>query len=266
MNAVALGLHHVGAFVRDLSVGAARWIKLGFTLSPEGRQRGKLPGRDEDSPWAIANRCAILRQGYLELVGVVAPQEYNPWTKSLDRFEGLHLCALRTLSADATYEALCARTDAFQPPIARERKVDVDGQERTMRFRNMFSRDQVCPEGRWIIIEHCTPEFLWQERYLDHRNGAQALEEVTLVGGEDVAMRVSAFTPASVTVSAPDEFRARYGWLPPSLPAFGAATVRFADREAAARLMEATGAAIRRAQHAWFVIPEDSNAFVMRLA
>ena len=262
---MAIVLDHVGVLVRDPGAGAARWNKLGFTLSPESRQRGKMPGRDDDSPWATANRCAIFRQGYLELIGVVDPQAYNPWTKFLDRFEGLHLCALRTLSADAAYAALSARTGAFQAPIARERKVDVDGRERTMRFRNMFSRDEVCPEGRWIVIEHCTPEFLWQERYLDHPNGAQALEEVTLVGGDDLALRVRAFAPSCVTVSAPDEFRARYGWLPPSLPAFGAATVRFADREAAARLMQANGAAIRRAQHAWFVMPEDSNGFVMRL-
>lgn len=119
---MALGLDHVGALVRDLSAGAARCYKLGFTLSPESRQRGKTPGRDDDSPWATANQCAILRQGYLELIGVVDLQEkYNPWTKFLDRFEGLHLCALRTLSADVTYDALAARTGAFQTPIARER-------------------------------------------------------------------------------------------------------------------------------------------------
>lgn len=135
-----------------------------------------------------------------------------------------------------------------------------------VRFRNMLSRDQVCPEGRWIVIEHCTPEFLWQERYLDHPNGALALEEVTLVGGEDLPMLVSVFAPSNVAVSAPDEFRARYGWIPPSLPAFGAATVRFADREAVARLMEANGAAVRRAQRTWFVIPDDGNGFVMKLA
>ena len=263
---MALTLDHAGVLVRDLSAGAARWIKLGFTPSPESRQRGKMPGRDDDSPWATANRCAIFRQGYLELVGIVDPQAYNPWTKFLDRFEGLHICALRTPSADAAYKALSARTDAFQAPVPRERTVDVDGRKRTMRFRNIFSRDQVCPEGRWIVIEHCTPELLWQERYLDHPNGAQALDEVTLVGGKDLAKRVSAFAPPGVTVVAPDEFRERYGWLPPSLPAFGAATVRFADREAAARLMQANGATVQRAQHAWYALPEDSNGFVMKLA
>jgi hypothetical protein len=265
VSAGGLTLDHAGAIVRDLRGGADRWIKLGFTLSPETRQRGKMLGRDDDSPWGTANRCAIFRQGYLEIIGVVDPRGYNPWTRFLDRFEGLHLCALRTLSADAAYSMLSARNKTFQPPISRERKIDIDGREESIRFRNIFSRDELCPEGRWIVIEHCTPELLWQDRYLEHANGAKALEEVTLVGSGDLIERITSFAPLTVTVSSPDEFLKLYGWLPPSLPAFGSVTVRFADREVAATLMEASGAKVRRMQQGWFVGPEDSGGFVLKL-
>jgi len=83
-------LDHLGAIVRNLAEGAARWEKLGFALSPTSRQGGKMPDRNEEGPWATANRCAILQKGYLELIGVVDETAYNPWTKFLARFEGLH--------------------------------------------------------------------------------------------------------------------------------------------------------------------------------
>src|SRR5690606_30530178 len=135
--------------------------------------RGKMLGRDDESPWGTANRCAIFRQGYLEVIGVVDPAAFNPWAAFLDRFEGVHICALRASSGDAAYAKLSSMGDGFRPPIDRERKIDVDGREETIRFRNIFSRDERFPEGRWIVIEHCTPELIWQERYLDHANGAQ---------------------------------------------------------------------------------------------
>src|SRR5690606_20420635 len=133
----------------------------------------------------------------------------------LDRFEGLHICALRASSGDAAYAKLSSMGDGFRPPIDRERKIDVDGREETIRFRNIFSRDELFPEGRWIVIEHCTPELIWQERYLDHANGAQALEAVTMVGGPELERRIRPFAPPDVTVVSPEAFVKRYGWKPP---------------------------------------------------
>ena len=175
-------LDHLGTIVSDLAAGAARWERLGFQLSPLSRQRGRMPGRDEDGPWATANRCAIFRHGYLELIGIVDAAAFNPWTKFLARFEGLHLLALRVPDADAAYAELSGRTATLNAPVQRERKLDVDGVEATMRFRNIFSRDESYPEGRYIVLEHQTPEYLWQPRYQAHPNGALALEAAPIIG------------------------------------------------------------------------------------
>src|SRR3954466_12478774 len=141
-------LDHLGAIVRDLATGAARWEKMGFTLSPTSRQSGRMPGRDEEGPWATANRCAIFRTGYLELIGVVDATCFNPWTRFITRFEGLHLLALRVPNADGAFATLSARTGTLNPPVQRARNLDVGGIEKTMRFRNIFSRDEAYPEGR----------------------------------------------------------------------------------------------------------------------
>ena len=47
------------------------------------------------------------------------------------------------------------------------------------------------PEGRIQLIRHLTPELLWQPQWLDHPNGATALEEIFVRGGMESAARLS---------------------------------------------------------------------------
>ncbi|MCW5605463.1 MAG: VOC family protein, partial [Burkholderiales bacterium] len=175
-----LDLDHIGCIVSALDAGAARWERLGYTLTPVSRQRGAVPGREGFHPWASANRCIILRNTYLELIGIVDPEAFNPWARFIAKGEGLHILALRCHDAESTYAALSARTDALLPPVPRERVLDVDGEPRTMRFRNIFSRDEAWPEARYLLIEHQTPDYVWQTRYQNHENGACDLVAVTL--------------------------------------------------------------------------------------
>ncbi len=259
-----LKLDHTGTIVRDLAAGAARWERLGFTLSPVSRQRGAVPGAEGMQPWASANRCAIFEQGYLELIGLVDAQAHNPWATFLDRFEGTHLLALRCDSADEAYAALSARAPFLAPPVARERTLDVDGVERTMRFRNLFSRDAQCPEGRYIVIEHQTPQYLWQPKYLSHENGAKALVDVTVVADDPAVTGRLEALGGIAGLTTPAAFAARFGWSPPA-PAFAAVTVSFADLDRAARLMETRGIALRRSSGDLWAAPADTNGFVLRM-
>jgi hypothetical protein len=279
-------LDHVGAIVHDLAAGASRWERLGFTLSPVSRQSGRMPDRSDDGPWATANRCAIFRHGYLELIGIVDAAAYNPWERFLARFEGLHILALRVPNADAAYADLAARTSTLNAPVQRARKLDVDGVEQTMRFRNIFSHDEAYPEGRYIVLEHQTPGYLWQPRYLDHPNGALALE-AALICAEDVAAQrarlekiigppVSAgadgvlrFSPAAggaIELHSSEGFEALFGWRPSALPCFAGVEVSFANREAAAGLMMDNGIPLERRGDEWFVGPAHTNGFILRLS
>lgn len=283
-----LSLDHAGAIVRDLAAGATRWEKLGFALSPVSRQRGRMPGRDEEGLWASANRCAIFRQGYLELIGLVDATCFNPWEIFLDRYEGLHLLALRVPDADAAYAGFAQRSEflrsSLNPPVQRARKLDVDGVERTMGFRNIFSKDQHYPEGRYIVIEHQTPEYLWQPRYQIHPNGAIALQAVLLCADDVPAQGarleallgkpgtasggVLSFAPTgggSIELHAADGFEARYGWAPPALPGLCGVEIRFEDRSRAARHMEDNGVRVHRNADEWFVSPADANGFILRV-
>ena len=174
--------------VRDLAAGARRWERLGFQLTPVSAQTGVNPQTGASEPWATANRCAVLKQGYLELIGIHRHGLPNPWSGLLARSEGAHILALRCDNADAVYPFIAARCDDFALPVQRRRMAPAGDREQEMRFRNIFSRDEYTPECRYIIIEHQTPEVLWQPPLMNHPNGAYALSQVTLCGKNDQAL------------------------------------------------------------------------------
>lgn len=222
-----VSLDHVGYIVRNLDAGAAIWERLGFLLSPVSPQMG-LNEAGEFEPWATANRCAVFETGYLELIGVHRPGLKNPWTQQLARFEGAHIAAFRVESADATYASMGEGAGWFAPPVQRRRDAPyfADGAwgQREMRFRNIFSHPDTVTEARYIIIEHQTPEVLWQPALLNHPNGARAFrhmrfvaaasdachERLRLLGLSNGGGLYTCRNGGQVECATPQDFQARY--------------------------------------------------------
>jgi hypothetical protein len=265
--ASGLGLDHVGIIARNLDAISGYWERLGFLLTPQSQQMGMAPGKQEPEPWATANRCIMLKHGYIELVGITQPVRYNPWMHFIERFEGMHILAMRCENGNAFYEELCNRVpNGFTPPIQRMRRISMNGSARELRFRNIFSHDDNYPEGRFIVIEHQTPDLLWQQKYMTHANGAVALTEAVVAAREisetgERLSRLTGVTPSSaedgaltfelesgglVIVQNHDKLDERYGRLEIEPPAFFAITIAFKDRDSAITLMEKNGVAIHR--------------------
>ena len=251
--------------VRDLDASAARWARLGFRLSPRSPQMGRVPGHSEMAPWATSNHCAMFQRGYLELIGVTNAGNFNPWAAFLDRFEGIHIIALRCDDADAAHAALAARIDGFDSPLQRQRNAPYGDGVRVFRFRNIFSQDDCFPEGRFIIIEHQTPEVIRQDALMTHPNGAVGLEEVVfcadpttptllrLAGIIGVSPHRTRFDlpgggRASVLDRAGFAARFRGAALPPALPAAAAVIVGVADLARTLSVLNAAGIALNAAK------------------
>jgi hypothetical protein len=66
MRSGLAGLDHVIIGVRDLERARLGWTRLGFTLTPRGRHLGQ----------GTANYCIMFGRDYLELHGVVQPDEH----------------------------------------------------------------------------------------------------------------------------------------------------------------------------------------------
>jgi len=281
-HVLPLDLDHIGCIVNAFTAGAAQWERLGFQLTPVSRQRGAVPGREGFHPWATANRCVILRDTYLELIGVVDAAAFNPWARFIAKNEGLHLLALRCRDAASAHAILSARTDALLPPVERERVLDVDGEPRTMRFRNIFSSDDSWPEARYLVIEHQTPEFLWQPRYQRHPNGACDLVAVTFVADDPSTLipRLTALGAAPVTgkratisaqlpgrgsinIMGSTLFAETYGYAPHS--GLQAISVSFSDLDQTLALIKSRGVAVTTSREGPWIAPRDANGFVLHL-
>jgi Glyoxalase-like domain len=175
MSGVALD--HVGVVARDLTALAGQYEHLGFTLTPFARQ---ADGR-------IGNRCAMLRQGYIELLAVVDP---TAGSATLDRFlaryAGIHILAFAIQDELSVFARLHRAGIAAAPAIRFDRAIDdTDPDGLRARFSLIQLPDQ--PEGRINLVRHLTAEALWQERFLHHPNNAVALAGVLIVVDDPAA-------------------------------------------------------------------------------
>ena len=256
MSGVAAGaadLDHVGLATRDGPALWAAYEALGFHLTPVARQSGRRHPEGPVEPLATGNRCAMLREGYVELLAILEPERFdNGLGRLLDRYEGLHILAFGMADAAAELERL-RRAGLEIPGIAHlERPVD-DPEGPRARFSRLPLPD--APEGRLQLIQHHTPELLWQERWMEHPNRAEALEEVILVVPEP-APRATALSRLTGHALEPDPAggyalplpRGRLRILPPealaavlpgveapTLPFFAGYVLRTADGNAAVR-------------------------------
>jgi hypothetical protein len=170
----APALDHVGVVARDLAALGGQYEYLGFTLTPVARQ---TDGR-------IGNRCAMLRQGYIELLAVA---HRSAGSATLDRFlaryAGIHILAFAIEDEQAVLERLHRAGIGTAAASQLDRAIDdMDPAGPRARFALIQLPDQ--PEGRINLVRHLTRDRLWQERFLRHPNNAVALAEVVIAVGE----------------------------------------------------------------------------------
>lgn len=250
-------LDHAGLAGPDIRALHATYTGLGFTLTPPARQSGRLRADGPVVQWGTANRCAMLRQGYIELLGIVDPAApANGLDGFLARYAGLHILALG-IDDEAAALARLRRAGLDIPGVLHlVRPVDsADPDGPQARFARLPLPD--APEGRIQLIRHLTPEAIWQERFMTHANQAVALETVLLAVKRpaETAARLSRLAgravmpdPAGGFVLPLDRGAVRVldvaglaavlpGVEPPTLPFMAGIVVRTEDGAATARTL-----------------------------
>ena len=182
MDSLAFELDHAGVGSPDLAGLAAVYERLGFTLTPMARHRGK----------ATANRCIMLRHGYLELIAPVDLAIADALHGQLARYAGLHILALGIHDSEATLARLRAAGLDIAGVAPLERPVDeADPAGAMARFERIPLPD--APEGTLQLIKHLTREAIWQERFMRHANNAVSLDSAVIAAPvpADTAARLS---------------------------------------------------------------------------
>ena len=259
-------LDHVGIVGHDLDVLAGQYERLGFTLTPRVPTSG---GR-------IVNRCAMLGQGYLELMALAPGGASATLDRFLARYEGAHIIALGVDDLAAT--RLRLRHAGYDNPEIEqsERPVDAIAGGPLARFAHLAIPEQ--PEARINLIQHLTPELLWQQPLLLHANHAVALQAVALAVAAPAAT-AERFSRLSGCVVVPDPTggfalplsRGTLRLLPPeagpapTIPAIVSVTLRTDDGNAAiARIVQQMSLPSRIDQDRLTVLPQSAGGVALQ--
>jgi len=276
----AFELDHLGIAVNDLDAAAARFRGLGFQLTPRGYHTLPPPRPGGERPLVgTGNHCAMLRRGYLELIGITDPAYAGRLRQDLARYEGLHIIAFGTPDANRTAEELRASGVDVKPPRIMERPIAHDGGTALARFEIVDFPETAVPEIYGFAIHHSTPDLLWEPPLLKHPNGAERLQGVTIVVDEpaDLGARLSHLlgVPPSgqpvmtfdlaagqVRVVDPEWIASTLGEIP-DVPRVAGLTVAVADLDRAAEVLKASAVRFEPRAGALLVPPvEACGAFL----
>ncbi len=258
-----ISLDHVAHWVPAIDAASARMEQLGFALTPYSSQRLPPKPGEPSQPAGTGNRCIMLRRGYIEVL-TVEPGAETPNAKSLRdgmaRYVGLHIVCFG--AADPASVQARLDHEGFNPPpaVALSRMIGTVDGEKLARFSVVRAAPGAMAEGRVQYCCHHTPELLWQNRWIDHPNGAVALDSVIILV-TDLAeataryRRFTGVTPVTrddgsvlfqfdhgaVLLGGPDT--PLTGTPPKTLPFVAAYGVKVRDLEATAALLAKNGVA-----------------------
>jgi catechol 2,3-dioxygenase-like lactoylglutathione lyase family enzyme len=202
VSATVSGLDHIGIIAHDLPAIARTYERLGFQLTPFSQHAAPHRPGEPLLPIGSANRCAMLRQGYIELLAIIDTNlPDNQVGIFLQRYEGIHIIAFAVDDAAANVARLRAAglTQASISPL--QRMAATPAGEKLAAFARIPLPPDEAPEGRIQLIQHLTPEVLWQPHLLDHPNRAVALVETIICVGDpdESARRFARLTGATPT-------------------------------------------------------------------
>ena len=177
------GINHLVLAGHDLEAMRSHYARLGFTVTPRGQH-----------PFGTGNSLIQLHGTYLELLAVTGPQavpEHRPAHFSfaafnrdfLARHDGFSMLVLDTPDARSDIEAWrAAGLQTYEPfDFSRTAKM-ANGQEIMVSFSLAFVSHPAAPWLGLFACQHYSPQYFEQPRYLQHANGATAVQDVWIVG------------------------------------------------------------------------------------
>ncbi len=180
-DASVLTIDHIAHYVPEIDAAGATLSSLGYTVTPFSAQSHRLEAGGPLVPAGTANRCIMLRNGYLE---ILTPTHATPNAQQLQtaiaRYTGVHLIAFGTQAPEADYARLQAGGFAPLPPVALQRETTTESGLATARFTVVRVAPTAMAEGRIQYCQHHTPGVVWQPRWLNHANHAVGLAGVLI--------------------------------------------------------------------------------------
>jgi catechol 2,3-dioxygenase-like lactoylglutathione lyase family enzyme len=281
----SLTLDHVALVTPDLSASKEDYERLGFRLTRESAHRGRLTPDGPVEAWGSGNRCAMFRQGYFEILGIIDETLPHDRFRALaDRFHGVGLVALGCERAEELYRSRKDQVRGLKAPveIGRDVPIGLDGDAtKPGLFRVVHTESELFPEADLFFIEHVTPDVLWQKSLLDHPNGVRALAGITLCSEapEETAERFERLTlrerdegelrftldEGSFEMASVDEVTARFkDVVLPAVPCVAVVTLAVSDIDETRRFLRDNAVTPHPADEGVWVRPERAGGVVLQ--
>ena len=176
------GMDHLLVATADLEAGRQAYERLGFRATPRGRHIG----------WGTANYCLMFPDDYLELLGIVDPDQFVNGLDTVleDRGEGLLGAALAGVDLDRAAELLRAADVDVGAPQDLKRTLELESGDALPAFQLLHLPSEATPALRAFICRHLTPELVWQASWTEHPNGARRVAGLTVVVQDPGAVAV----------------------------------------------------------------------------
>ena len=184
-------LDHTAFFVPAMEVAADALERCGFRLTAFTVQTNREG--DATVPSGTGNRCAMLRNGYLEILTATHDTTLSAQLRErIADHAGLHLAAFATADAAAEHRRLGEAGFPTLPLVDMRRPVGDD----FARFTIARVAHGTMQEGRAQFLTHHTEHLVWLEDMLDHPNGAKALSALWIAAADpaEPAARYARFT------------------------------------------------------------------------
>ncbi len=263
---------HVAYFAPRMPDAEQAMTRLGFTLSPLTPQTNPRGPGEPPAPVGMANRCALLERGYIEILtttGEARTPLVEQFEAAVARYTGVHLLAFSCADPEAHRARLAAAGFEPQPMVALQRTIDTEHGPGLLRFSVLRIRPGAMPEGRIQMLAHHTPELLWQRRWMHHPCRARALTDVALCVAdvEEAAERFTRFTGLAARPRGRGRLietaRGRVALLPPGAvpgaadvppPSFAALGVESEDLDATLAHWKTAGVVPEFRGDAWAIV------------
>lgn len=200
-----LNIDHVAHFVPHIDDASAALEQAGFTLTPFSAQSHRLEPGGPLMPAGSGNRCVMLREGYLEFLTPTADTTIASQLRAaIQRYTGVHLVALGTVAPELDQARLEKNGFAPLPAVALQREIGTEHGNETAKFTVVRVAPGTMAEGRIQFCQQHTPQWLWQQRWLTHANGARGLAAVILcvADPQEAAQRYARYTGLLAQLSA----------------------------------------------------------------
>lgn len=170
MKPTIQGLDRVSIAVENLEVARASFAALGFTLAPRSRHVGQGTGN-----YTIALSGVAGDGAYIELLAQIdAHQEDASLVNRLNLSgEGLLSLGLKTQDVEAAQSAL-----DLGDPVQTHRAIHADGMTKMASFNLLSVLDSVKNRPSFDLVEHMSPELVFQPDLMAHENLATGIREI----------------------------------------------------------------------------------------